>query len=62
VPSQCHFLRIHVVSRCSRAQDDLRFTCPDCPANGFQPFLANVTAGFEMWISQATINSSGELA
>ncbi|DBA76141.1 TPA: hypothetical protein ACH3X1_009878 [Trebouxia sp. C0004] len=40
-------------------QDDLRFTCPDCPANGFQPFLANVTAGFEMWISRATMNSSG---
>ncbi|KAL0055196.1 hypothetical protein WJX82_008627 [Trebouxia sp. C0006] len=39
------------------SQDDIRFTCPDCPANGFQPFLANVTAGFELWISQAPLGT-----
>ncbi|DBA88079.1 TPA: hypothetical protein ACH3X2_005080 [Trebouxia sp. C0005] len=43
------------------SQEDVRFTCPDCPANGFQPLLANVTAGIELWISQAPPNSSGSL-
>ncbi len=57
--TSCCGMRLHIVSRCSLAQDDIRFTCPDCPANGFQPFLANVTAGFELWISQAPL---GELA
>ncbi|DBB15207.1 TPA: hypothetical protein ACH3X3_004211 [Trebouxia sp. C0006] len=42
-------------------QDEIRFTCPDCLATGFQPFLDTVTAGFEMWISQASTNSSGSL-
>ena len=43
-------------------QDALQFLCQDCPSPGLQPFLANLTAGFEMWVSQAIVNSSGDNA
>ncbi|KAL0050486.1 hypothetical protein WJX82_000670 [Trebouxia sp. C0006] len=43
----------------NHTQAEIRFTCQNCPAPGFQIFLPNTTAGFKMWLSQELFGAPG---